>query len=86
MKSVKSLVLFLGLLFSAAIFAAPANINTADAQALAVAIDGVGLKKAQAIVAYRKANGPFKSINDLINVKGIGEKTVANNQERISVK
>ncbi len=86
MKYIKSLILTIGLLCGAAVLAAPANINTADAQTLAAAIDGVGLKKANAIVAYRKANGPFESIQDLTKVKGIGNTTVKNNQDRISVK
>lgn len=54
----------------------PVDINTADAVALAAAIDGVGLKRAAAIVAYREANGPFSSVRDLTMVRGVGEKTV----------
>lgn len=51
------------------------NINRASASEL-TAIPGIGEKKAQEIVAYREANGPFKSIDDLSNVSGIGPKTV----------
>jgi competence protein ComEA len=56
--------------------AAPVNINTADAATLAGALRGIGLKKAEAIVAYRSEHGPFKSVDELVNVKGIGERTL----------
>ena len=60
--------------------AAPVNVNTADAATLAKNINGVGAKKAQAIVTYRKTNGPFKSIDDLLKVKGIGQKIIDKNK------
>ena len=60
--------------------AAPVNINTAGVQALAENINGVGPKKAEAIVAYRKANGPFKSVEELTKVKGIGAKLIEKNK------
>ncbi|WP_421911277.1 ComEA family DNA-binding protein [Marinobacter sp.] len=60
------------------------NINTADIETLA-SLNGIGQSKAEAIVAYRDANGPFQSSNDLTNVKGIGERTVAKNAERLTV-
>jgi competence protein ComEA len=62
------------------------NINTADAQTLAVALDGVGAARAKAIVEYREAHGPFRSVDDLAQVKGIGERVVAANRARIKVK
>jgi competence protein ComEA len=68
------------LVASASVFAAPVNINKADAKMLAANIKGVGPKKAQAIVIYRRENGPFKSIHDLTKVKGIGEKLIARNK------
>ncbi len=61
------------------------NINTADAQTLALNLDGVGTVKAQAIVDYRKANGPFATTADLRKVKGIGERTIEINKANISV-
>ena len=61
------------------------NINADDAATLADVLDGVGLKKAQAIVAYREANGAFTDPAELIKVKGIGEVTVSANMERIEV-
>lgn len=63
---------------------AAVNINTADAQAL-TKLKGVGLKKAEAIVAWRKANGNFKTIDQLADVKGIGPKTVEANRQLIRI-
>ncbi len=73
------------LLVSFNIFAAPVDINKASAQEMSESLKGVGLKKADAIVAYRKANGPFASIDDLANVKGIGEKTIAKNKDNLQL-
>ncbi|WP_240126181.1 ComEA family DNA-binding protein [Thermomonas alba] len=61
------------------------NINTADAATLDRVLVNVGPAKAQAIVDYRKANGPFRSPEQLAMVKGIGLKTVEKNRDRISV-
>jgi len=61
------------------------NINTADAVTLAEALVGVGLHRAQAIVAYRDEHGKFQDVYELVAVKGIGEATVAQNEERIRV-
>jgi competence protein ComEA len=61
------------------------NVNTASADALAEILTGIGPKKAEAIVAYREANGPFKSVDDLLQVKGIGPATLEKNRDRISL-
>lgn len=58
------------------------DINTANEGQLAQ-LAKVGPKKAQEIIRYREANGPFKSVDDLAKVKGIGEKTVEQNRERL---
>lgn len=58
------------------VIASPVNINTADAKTIGDALSGIGLKKAEAIVKYREAKGEFKTAEDLINVDGIGAKTV----------
>lgn len=63
----------------------PVNINSADAVALAD-LDGIGASKAEAIIAYREANGPFETAQDLSNVKGIGARTIEKNTERLTVK
>ena len=62
------------------------NINTASAQQIADALDGIGIAKAEAIVAYRNAKGPFKTRHGLLAVKGIGEATVERNAEKISIR
>lgn len=53
----------------------PVNINQATASQLAT-LSGIGPKKAQDIVAYRAAHGPFKTVDDLTHVKGIGAKSL----------
>ncbi|HEY0233315.1 MAG TPA: helix-hairpin-helix domain-containing protein, partial [Dokdonella sp.] len=64
---------------------AQVDINSADAKALAEAMSGVGLIKAEAIVAYREANGPFKRVEDLAKVKGIGAKTIEANRATLVI-
>jgi len=59
------------------VIASPVNINTADAKTLSEALSGIAMKKAQAIVKYREEKGAFKTVDDLVNVDGIGPKTVA---------
>jgi len=59
------------------------NINTASAEEIAATLNGIGLSKAQEIVRYRKANGAFAHIDELVNVKGIGLKTVDQNRGKI---
>ncbi|OOG65010.1 competence protein ComEA [Rhodanobacter sp. B04] len=63
--------------------ATPVNINKADAPTIATSLDGIGLSKAQAIVAWRDAHGPFKSTDDLAQVKGIGAATLERNRAAI---
>lgn len=71
----KKLILLLSL-FTFNVFAAPVNINKADAKTISDALSGIGPKKAEAIVKYREEKGLFKSVDDLVNVSGIGEKTI----------
>ena len=61
------------------------DINTADAKTLAAAMKGVGPDKAEAIIAYRDIHGPFKTVDELAKVKGIGEKTVDRNRDALTV-
>lgn len=55
------------------------SINSASAEELAKAMNGVGLKKAQAIVSYREEYGPFNSIDDLRQVPGMGGSLIERN-------
>lgn len=73
------------LLVSTNLLAEPVNINTADVEALAAALNGVGEAKAKAIVAYREENGAFHSADELTLVKGIGQRLVDLNRESIKV-
>jgi competence protein ComEA len=62
------------------------NINTADVTTLASGLNGIGDKKAQAIVDYRETVGAFKAVNELAEVKGIGSTMVELNRDRIVLK
>lgn len=85
MKRLNAFVLTLLLTLPLIGFAADSiNINTADKEALMSTIKGVGDTKAEAIIAYREENGGFKSIDDLANVKGIGQTIVDKHREQLS--
>ncbi len=77
------------ILFAAFVAATPAfaatqvDVNSADARALAEALDGVGLAKAEAIVAWRKQHGPFATLEDLAKVEGIGPHILERNRNAI---
>lgn len=60
--------------------AGPVNVNTADAATLAKELHGIGRAKAEAIISYREKNGPFKTMDDLVKVKGLGKKLVEQNK------
>ena len=61
------------------------NINTAD-ESLLCTISGIGASKARAIISYREANGPFSSIEEIMNVEGIKEGTFSKIKEEIEVR
>ncbi len=65
--------------------AAKINLNSADASTLQRELSGIGEVKALAIVAYRDANGPFASVDELLEVKGIGESILAKNRDKLRV-
>jgi competence protein ComEA len=71
------------LLLTQLVQAEPVNINTADANALAKALNGIGPAKAKAIVTYREKNGPFKSVDQLAMVEGITQKVIDKNRADI---
>ncbi|MFK5984116.1 MAG: helix-hairpin-helix domain-containing protein [Pseudomonadota bacterium] len=84
MKLINILTLSSALLLSSLIIhAEPVNINTADVSTISNKLIGIGLIKAQAIVDYRKLHGKFSSAEQIIMVKGIGEKTFKKNLEDI---
>jgi competence protein ComEA len=66
-------------------WAGPVDINTADAATIARELTGIGKSRAEAIVAYRTKNGPFKSADELALVKGIGQKVIDENRANIRV-
>lgn len=61
------------------------NINTASKETL-MTLNGIGESKAQAIIDYREEIGGFKSIDDITNISGIGEKTLEKIKDKISIK
>lgn len=88
MKLISSFLCAITLLFSAVAFAAPSapvNINTADIETLSE-LDGIGPKKAEAIVAWRDENGEFVSLDQLVEVQGIGEATIESNRDHMTLK
>jgi competence protein ComEA len=58
------------------VWAVPVDVNSASAEIIADSLSGIGPKTAESIVGYRDLNGPFQSADDLVNVKGIGLKTL----------
>lgn len=86
MKWLKASLFALSLgLFSLSAFAGPVDINSADANTLAKQLNGVGPKTAAAIVEYRTKHGAFKSVDDLLKVKGVGPKTLEKNRTNLTV-
>ena len=85
MKKIKSLLFIVLFSFSSLLYAAQVNINTADANTLSSELSGIGQSKAEAIVAYREQHGPYKQLEDLTNVKGIGIATIEKNKTKISL-
>ena len=64
--------------------AGPININIAELEELE-ALSGIGPALGQRIIDYREENGPFQSVEDLLNVKGIGEKTLEKFRDNVTV-
>jgi competence protein ComEA len=73
--------------FSAPLWAEDAgkiNLNKATAAELSQ-LKGIGMKYAEKIVEFRDKNGPFKQVEDLLKVQGIGPKTLKKNKDRITI-
>ena len=78
MKILLSVLLFVSFLF------ASVDVNSASQKDFA-SLNGIGDKKAADIVAFRKNHGCFKSIEDLVKVKGIGKKTIDKNKKNLTL-
>jgi competence protein ComEA len=83
MRRLSQLILALLAATPLALYADPVNVNSADVSALAQALEGIGEAKAKAIVAYRQQHGPFKSVDEVGLVKGIGPKLLDRNRANI---
>lgn len=78
----KALFFLCSIFISASVNAGyPVEVNTASAEEIAESLDGIGLKKAMAIIEYREQFGAFQTPEDLVKVKGIGERTLQKNKE-----
>jgi competence protein ComEA len=85
MKKLILAVLVLFLVAAPAAWAAgPVNVNTATVEELSQ-LTNIGPAKAAAIVSYREEHGPFRSVQELTKVTGIGERTIEMNLERIEL-
>ncbi len=80
------IALLLALLGPMAALAGPVDLNSADAPTLARELDGIGLSRAQAIVEYRERNGKFRSVDEMLNVKGIGPQVLEKNKGNLQVR
>lgn len=86
MKLFHAIIVSIFLTFtSLAVQADPVDINTASAMVISKTLKGIGIKKAQAIVAYREKHGKFKTVAELAKVKGIGKKTIAMNMKNLKI-
>lgn len=74
---IRSLLVLCLVMFSNNVFAGALNINLASEEQISKTLQGIGPSKAAAIVQFRNENGPFKTFEDLLNVKGVGTKLVA---------
>lgn len=82
-----AVALLLSALFSGGLLAAEGvvNINQASAEELTEMLNGIGMAKAQRIVEYREMHGPFEHVDELAEVRGIGQSTIEKNRDRIAL-
>ncbi|MBT8421897.1 MAG: helix-hairpin-helix domain-containing protein [Gammaproteobacteria bacterium] len=74
-----------GLILPLMALAGPVNVNTADAETISRELKGIGLAKARAIVQFREQHGAFELPEELLKVKGIGPRVLADNRNDIKV-
>lgn len=86
LRAVLSSCAFSALIAAKAISPGPVDINAADAKTLAENLNGVGLRKAEAIVAYRNNYGNFTSLEEIAAVKGISIAILEKNRDLIQLK
>lgn len=79
----RKILAFCAAMLPGVLIAGPVNINSADADTLARELDGVGHARAQAIVAYRDEHGAFRSVDEVLNVSGIGPSVLERNRSNI---
>lgn len=82
----KSLLAVVCAVLPAGLLAGPVDLNNADAETIARELNGVGTARAQAIVDYRNEFGAFESMDDLLNVTGIGRHILDVNRTNILLK
>ena len=70
-------------LFAPVLAGEKVNVNTADALVIAHSLTGIGESRAEAIVAYREQYGPYKTLSEITDVKGVSEAILAKNEGRI---
>lgn len=85
MKMLKAIMFCGALLIAGWVQAGSVNINQADAAVLSAELNGIGEKKAQAIIDYRTQHGPFNTLEDLQKVKGISDKTIEKNRDKMTL-
>jgi len=76
--------IFMLLMLLVSLMFAVVNVNKANSAQLQT-LNGIGPSKAQEILKYRKAHGAFKTVDELVNVKGIGPKTLQNMKTQVSI-
>lgn len=84
-RSIRALLFAFICTFSIPVLAQPVDLNKASATELAEGLNGIGQAKAEAIVAYRQTHGPFTSLDQLSEVKGIGPATVKKNLDNMTI-
>ncbi len=85
MQTLRKFVFIVFISLSPTLFANEAvDINTADKEML-MSVNGIGEKRAEDIISYRKENGEFMSVQELTNIKGIGQSMVDRNKDTLTV-
>ena len=85
MEVLKRCILVVLLILPTILFAGDTiDINSADKEVL-MSVKGIGEKRAEAIIKHRNENGPFQSIDQLVEVKGVSQSLVDANRENLSI-